>query len=453
MDHITGTPAPNAPHLDRGAKGKGVAAADEGDEGGEHRPAGMQASSATAVAARPPGALLDTSTTAVLVQAAAHGVQHGLLGAARSLGRLGVNVVSVLDRRGGAATRSRYLRHSVTLDLLSTDPEALLDVLRPLARGQRPPLLVPLDDAATLYIEQAAALRQHCLLPDRPAGLLAQLLDKAELARLLERLGIPGARSRVATTRDELLDAAHAIGLPAVLKTCGGITAPGAAKFVRVLRSRRELVRTYDELRSSRDCTVLLQEYIPAAGGCVDWIFNACFDRTSRCVFSGTGPKLRQSPLGTGAATFGQAVPNPKVEALGHRLAALIGYAGIVDLDFRFDSRDSRYKLLDVNPRLGASFRMFVSENGLDVLRAHYLTMTGQPFAACRASSGRSWMVEQRDLPTSIRLMWRGELAPREWLSSVRHVDEWAWYDPADLSPVRSMLTHYLDRLARRWRS
>jgi predicted ATP-grasp superfamily ATP-dependent carboligase len=35
-----------------------------------------------------------------------------------------------------------------------------------------------------------------------------------------------------------------------------------------------------------------------------------------------------------------------------------------VDLGFRYDARDSRYKPLDVNPRIGATFRLFVDAEG-----------------------------------------------------------------------------------------
>ena len=45
-----------------------------------------------------------------------------------------------------------------------------------------------------------------------------------------------------------------------------------------------------------------------------------------------------------------------------------VGYRGILDIGWRYDARDDRYKLLDVNPRLGASFRLFVGKGGMDVL-------------------------------------------------------------------------------------
>jgi hypothetical protein len=75
-----------------------------------------------------------------------------------------------------------------------------------------------------------------------------------------------------------------------------------------------------------------------------------------------------------------------------------IDYSGIVDMGYRYDRRDGKYKLLDVNPRVGATFRLFVGSNGMDVVRALYLNLTGQPVRSGRAREGRKWIVEQSDL-------------------------------------------------------
>ncbi len=69
-------------------------------------------------------------------------------------------------------------------------------------------------------------------------------------------------------------------------------------------------------------------------------------------------------------------------------MAAALGFRGIVDLDLRFDPRDAQYKLLDFNPRLGAQFRLFTTGTGVDVARAAYLDLTGQPVAAGEMTPG-----------------------------------------------------------------
>ena len=80
-----------------------------------------------------------------------------------------------------------------------------------------------------------------------------------------------------------------------------------------------------------------------------------------------------------------------------------IGYKGIVDIGYRYDARDGQYKVLDVNPRIGASFRLLVGDNGLDSPRAEYLDLTGQKVPPSQTVEGRKWFIEDRDLVSSFR--------------------------------------------------
>jgi predicted ATP-grasp superfamily ATP-dependent carboligase len=128
------------------------------------------------------------------------------------------------------------------------------------------------------------------------------------------------------------------------------------------------------------------------------------------------------------------------VEAVTHRLMKALGYRGIVDMGYRYDARDGRYKLLDVNPRIGATFRLFVGSNGLDVARALYLDLTGQPVPASQAPEGRRWLVENQDLSAGLVYLRDGHLTPAEWLRSLRGVSEVAWFAWDDPVPFGLML-------------
>ncbi len=71
-----------------------------------------------------------------------------------------------------------------------------------------------------------------------------------------------------------------------------------------------------------------------------------------------------------------------------------IGYRGALDIGFRYDRRDGRYKVNDVNPRVGSMFRVFVGSNGMDIVRALYLDLTNQPVISSSPKEGRKWIVE-----------------------------------------------------------
>ena len=114
--------------------------------------------------------------------------------------------------------------------------------------------------------------------------------------------------------------------------------------------------------------------------------------------------------------------------------------AGIVDMGFRHDARDGSYLLLDVNPRIGSSFRLFVDEDGGDVVRALYLDLTDQPISTSSVHEGRRWLVENQDLATTWKLLRRRQLSVIQWFQSLRGVEELAWWSRDDLRPVALML-------------
>jgi hypothetical protein len=89
---------------------------------------------------------------------------------------------------------------------------------------------------------------------------------------------------------------------------------------------------------------------------------------------------------------------NPELGQRGGRFCKEIGFRGIADLDWRLDLRDGKYKLVDFNPRVGNQFRLFETEQGIDVVRALYLDLTGRAVPAGTARTGRRIVVEHIDV-------------------------------------------------------
>jgi D-aspartate ligase len=85
---------------------------------------------------------------------------------------------------------------------------------------------------------------------------------------------------------------------------------------------------------------------------------------TATADWTGSFPSTR------GIITLGRSVTNDVLLHQAETLLKAISYAGVMDIDYRFDERDRQYKLLVFNPRIGAQFRVFVDDNGLDVARS-----------------------------------------------------------------------------------
>src|SRR5215469_7868056 len=110
------------------------------------------------------------------------------------------------------------------------------------------------------------------------------------------------------------------------------------------------------------------------------------------------GRKLPQPPVRTGI-TAGTLSAERSCRA-AHSSTPCIARLRIVFIGCRFDARDGQYKLLDVNPRIGCTFRPIpgLERNGC---RASLLSRLNRPAVhAERACEGRKWLVESLDLMT-----------------------------------------------------
>jgi predicted ATP-grasp superfamily ATP-dependent carboligase len=325
--------------------------------------------------------------------------------------------------------------------------EARVRALCELAERSGGGILVAVDDSGAVFVqEHGDALRPHFAFSEQPPGLVEELTSKRGLQSLCEAHGVPTARSGFPRDTSELVAYAKELELPLMVKRVGPSPPSAvAAPRMAMARDEDELVEAFARLGSvavygerAEESNVMVEEYIPG-GHESSWIFNGYFDGQGACKAAFTGLKLRESPPGIGAATLGECRANAELSALATGFAAAVGYRGPVDMDFRRDARDGRYKLLDVNARIGASFRLFVDREGIDVLRAMYLDLTGAAVLAGAPPDGRRWIVEPLDLRSSAIMISKRELTVGGWLRSLRGVREGAWWardDPAPLPAV-----------------
>jgi len=157
----------------------------------------------------------------------------------------------------------------------------------------------------------------------------------------------------------------------------------------------------------------------------------------------------------TGAACLAVSVQNQVVHQLTLDFMKSVRYRGILDIGYRYDARDGNYKVLDVNPRIGATFRLFLGTNGMDVARALYLNLTGQPVPiSLPAPNGRKWIVEDCDLISSCRYYADGKLTLAGYIRSLWGLREFSYLSATDPLPMFSVLASDVAELSSRiWNS
>jgi D-aspartate ligase len=382
----------------------------------------------------------DSHAGVVVLKSVATSPHHGVLGIARSLGRLGVEVhIASPDR--AAETRSRFARRwfAWTLEDGGESLARLEAIADELGGGQ---VLVPVDDSAAAFVDRHAdSLGDRFAFPRQPRDLVRTLSSKRALHDLCRAHEVPTPHSAFPESEAAAEAYAREIGYPVVVKRAEGWrpVRRANAPSVIIAHDPAALRRAYADLNGREGPNAVLQEYIPGDARSI-WMFNGYFDEGSDCLFHATGQKIRQAPPHTGATTLGVCRANAEVATTTKRLFKALGYRGIVDLGYRFDARDGAYKLLDVNARIGSTFRLFATRDGVDVVRCLYRDLSDRPVTSSAPEDGRTWLVEDLDLLSSLRYHREGTLSMRQWLSSMRGVDELAWYAADDLAPAAALL-------------
>jgi D-aspartate ligase len=393
---------------------------------------------------------VDTSTPAVVLKFDPNIMHHGGLGVIRSLGRVGVPVFGVHEGPWAPAASSRYLAGRCFWQPSPADVDRVLaGLLRLSDHIGCPAVLITTDDAGAIFLaEHGGDLRPRFLFPDPPRDLPRRLAGKYSLYETCLELGSPCPQVTLPSSLDEARKFAAAVGYPLIAKLTTPWTVAGGLRSTTVVASEQQLDDIYQR---SEQCGagLMLQEFIPGGQG-HDWFFHGYCDADSMCRPAFTGIKERSYPASAGLTSLGRSVPNQELCDQVTSLLARLGYRGLLDLDIRLDARNGRYNLLDFNPRLGAQFRIFRDTAGTDVALAAYLDLTGQPIPVGEQVNGRTFLVENYD-PLSALANWRrGELGLRSWLSSLRTVDETAWFARDDLRPFGLMCARMGWRMATR---
>ena len=349
---------------------------------------------------------------------------------ARSLGRLGIPTYLVSQKGSSPVSASRYWVKKFWWDFSAPHDESL-QFLHDVGRevGGRPILLTTADWTAIFIEENADALTERFIFPRASSPVIRGVANKWQMFLLAKQHGIPTPETAYPQSRADVERFLRTARFPIMVKGADAFL-PLCSK--EIVYNERDLLAKYDGAADPGPANLILQEYIPGDAESV-WMCNAYFGSGSECRAIFTGKKLRQVS-DTGIASLAVCLPNETVGNATRQFMQAVGYEGVLGIGYRYDARDKLYKVLDVNPRVGGAFRLFRATNGMDVVRICYLDLTGQAIAASTLSFGRKWMLED-DFEVALRAALAGKLRFKQWLESLRGVEETQYLAADDPAP------------------
>ena len=367
------------------------------------------------------GVLPMSETTGALVLG---GNLNGL-SIARSLGRHGVPVWVATPPSIKLASCSRYTLR--TLPWPDGESELQVDYLLGIAERFRLDqwVLFPTSDESAAFLSKFhTALSRRYRVSAPEWDVLRWAYDKRLTYQIAAKEQVDYPSTICPTSETDL--AVAACTFPAILKpaTHGSVNRFTAEKAWPVANREQLLARYREAAELFPPDLILVQELIPGGGETQFSYAALCCE--GKPIASLTARRTRQYPIDFGySSSFVETLDVPEIVAPSRRLLAAMGYTGIVEVEYKFDARTGRYKLLDINPRLW-TWSPLGGRADVDFPYLLWKMMAGQSVPEQTARTGVHWVRMSTDVPAAIHEMFRGRLSFGAYLRSLRGPVEFA---------------------------
>jgi D-aspartate ligase len=376
------------------------------------------------------------------------GGDHPGLAIVRSLGRRGIPVY-VLDHQHCITSCSKYAARVVKVRNILDEQETLDAVLELGRKFQlRDWVLFPTrDETVAAFSRHRDVLAEFYKVTTAEWTSVEWAWDKAKTYELADKLGIPCPQTFVVSGISELqsLNARLPLAIkPAIKENFFYVT---GAKAWRA-NTAEELERLYNNaIRYIPPQEILIQEIIPGDGR--DQYSYCAFYQNGRPHSTLVARRTRQHPREFGrAATYVETVEEPAIEEIAEQFLKAIEYHGLVEIEFKRDSRDGKFKLLDVNARPWG-FHGLGSACGVDFPYLAYADQMGWPTERARAKAGVGWVRILTDIPTVLADLTHGFLNLGTYIRSMRAArmeSVFTWDDPLPWLAEIAMLPYLIAR-------
>jgi D-aspartate ligase len=367
------------------------------------------------------------------------------LGIVRSLGRRGIPTC-VITEEWESTTSSRYAQRSLRWPLLDDEERVqwLID-LSMRSRFDQWVLFPHSDELTALIARHHSRLNGVFRLTTPDWGSLRWAYDKRMTYQLAERLGVDSPWTVFPSGADDLaaLDREFPLILKPAIKI--GKNRFTATKAWRV-ESRAELIARYEEAASLVDpTTIMVQDLIPGGGETQFSYVALCIEGRSLAWL--VARRLRQYPIDFGlSSTYVETATNEAVERHGRQILEAMELTGIAEVEFKYDFRERRYKLLDINARAW-SWHSIGRRADVDFPYLLWRVLHGESVPEGPGRAGVRWVSLERDLAAAYQYLRSGELTLGGYLRSLRGPLEIAFFARDDPLPALAQLP----LLARSW--
>ena len=261
------------------------------------------------------------------------------LGAVRSLGKKGFYVIGGSSGKHAQSFYSKYCNEC----LIYPDPrdeKAFIDFLVAYLKQNKVDVLLPIGYLTTVAISKhKEELLRYTKVPVADYQSMQIASDKYQTMEMARALGIPSPKEYNSITDISTY--------PIVAK---GIYESGQVRYIN----------SPEELNQLSLPDHILQEYISGEG----FGFYALFNKgEEKAIFM--HKRIREYPITGGSSTAAESTYDSELKDLGLALLKALKWHGVAMVEFKKDSRDGTYKLMEINPKFWGSLDLSIA-SGVD---------------------------------------------------------------------------------------
>jgi D-aspartate ligase len=360
------------------------------------------------------------------------------LGIIRSLGRQNIPVYLLHDKNLCIGRFSRYTKRYIKTLGASNETE-FVDFMIKLAKNEHLEgwILMPTNDAGVYVLSRHKETLEDNYKVSTPSWEIVKFAyDKKLTYQIAEKNGILIPK----TFYPENLDAVHEISsdidFPVIIKPAivGHFYNKTKTKVFKA-NTKDELIQAYKKAAHVIDPSeIMVQEVIP---GSPDNLYSFCsFFKNGKVMGMCIGRRSRQRPMDFGSAsTFVESVYVPELIGLGTNLLKSMNYYGLSEVEFKYDTRDDKFKLLEINARTWLWHSLAI-RCGVDFPYLLYKDMIGEEVKPALSFRENVKFVHiYTDLGVVIKEVMKGKMKLRDYVSSLKGEKEFAVFSVNDPLP------------------
>ncbi len=356
------------------------------------------------------------------------------LGLLRSLGIRNIPVY-LLDNDQCIGRFSKYVKKFLKCPDVKKDEARFLEFLINLAIREKLKgwIIYPNDDETVSFLARhKERLEEYYRISTPRWDSVRYAYDKSLTYSIAEKCGIDIPKTFYPASIEELEQIE--MEFPVIIKP--SIKEPfysRTSKKAILVKEKSRLIEEYTKAVKALAPTQILmvQELIP--GSTKNLFSVGCLCRDGKILARVMASRLRQHPMDFGhATTFARTVDIPEMGEMARKIIDALNFNGLAEIEFMHDSRDGKYKLIEINARPWGWHTIAIAA-GVDIPYLSYLDALGEEVNHNGFIEGVKWMHLVTDIPTSAVEVLKGRMSLSEYFGSLKGKKQyavWSRHDP-----------------------